>query len=240
MHSEFPEEEKVGTFALSGTTIRRTIAIGWRYLVIGTGLALLLSLVLVFSARSSSVFATTFPLEIPLFAVLGSTGGLMTFASDRTKGVFEYLLAYGVRPRSLFANGLLSTAAMSSIILGSALTVGLSVAAARGVPLTDDVWKAIALYTVPMAYAGGLFTSTVGMIWSSISTPRAGMNSPVGIAPLVGIAPAILILIVAESAPPSEYYYVTAGGAGAIVAIVVLLLAISARLMGRERFLSPL
>jgi hypothetical protein len=225
---------------LAGTTIRRTISIGRIYLIIGVAVSLLLTLIIVVGAHSASAFATTYPLELPLFAVLGSTGGLMTFTSDRTKGVFEYLIAYGVRPRTLFFNGLLSTAAMSSIILGLALVVGLSAASANGVGLSQDLWKAIAFYTIPMSFAGALFTSTVGMLWTAVSTPRSGMNSPVGMAPMIGIAPTILVLIVAESAPRSEFYYITGGAALVIIAVVVVLIALSGQLMGRERFLSPL
>jgi hypothetical protein len=228
-----------GIFALGGTTIRRTIAIGWRYLAIGTGMALLLSILLLFS-KNTSAFTTIFPLEIPLFAVLGATGGLMTFTSDRTKGVFEYLIAYGVRPRSLFADGLLATATMSAIILGLALGVGLGAAASQGLQLSSNLWKALAFYTIPMTFAGGLFISTIGMIWSAVSSPRTGINSPVGLAPMFGVAPTILVLIVAESAPMSEYYFITTGAAAAILVVVIGLLAVSARLMGRERFLSPL
>ncbi|MGA9839847.1 MAG: hypothetical protein WBS16_05355 [Thermoplasmata archaeon] len=228
-----------GTPSLTGTTIRRTIVIGWRYIAIGTAISLILALVLVLG-KNSAAFSTTFPLELPLFATLGSVAGLMTFTSDRTKGVFEYLIAYGIRPRSLFANGLIATAAMGAIILGVSLLVGLGTAAARGIPLTEDLAKAIAFYTVPMGLAGGLFTTTIGMIWSSVSSPRTGLNTPVGMAPMFGIAPTILVLIVAETAPRSEYYYITVGAAGAIIVTVLALLALSARLMGRERFLSPL
>lgn len=225
--------------SLLGTTIRRTFVIGWLYFAIGAGISLVLTLVLLATAHRGTAFVTTFPLEIPLFAVLGSQGGLMTFSSDRTKGVFEYLIAYGVRTRTLFLNGLLSTAAMAGVILGLSLLIGLGVAAAAGVALTEDLWKSVALYTIPMGFAGALFTATVGMTWSSVSTPRSGLNSPVGMAPMVGIAPTVLVLIIAEKVSPSEYYYVTVGAAIAIIAAMVCLLAISARLMGRERFLSP-
>jgi hypothetical protein len=225
--------------SLAATTVRRTLVIGWLYLVIGTAVSLVLATTLLLAGHAKA-FTTVYPLEIPLFAVLGSIGGLMTFTSDRTKGVFEYLIAYGVRSRTLFVNGLLSTIAMTSIILGLALALGLGGASLKGIPLDMDLLKSIALYTVPMSYAGALFTSSVGMIWSSISTPRTGINSPVGMAPMVGIAPTVLVLVVAETAPASEYYYITAGAASAIIVVVLLLLALSARLMGRERFLSPL
>jgi hypothetical protein len=226
--------------SLTWITIRRTAAIGRLYLALGAAISLLLALILLFGSRHSTAFATTFPLEIPLFAVLGSTGGLMTFTSDRTKGVFEYLIAYGIRPRTLFTNGLLSTVAMVAIILGLSLAIGVAAAFASGVMLTEEFAKSVALYTVPMSFAGALFTSTIGMIWSSVSTPRTGINSPVGIAPLVGIAPTVLVLIVAETAPASEFYYITVGAATTIIVAVVALLAMSARLMGRERFLSPI
>ncbi|HEV8050201.1 MAG TPA: hypothetical protein VGP88_06365 [Thermoplasmata archaeon] len=222
------------------TTIRRTLRIGWTYLAIGAFVSLLLTGILLFGVHRGSAFVTTYPLELPIFAVLGSTGGLMTFTSDRTKGVFEYLIAYGVRPRSLFVNGLLATITMASIVLGLALALGLGLAVATGITLTTDFLQTVALYTIPMSLAGALFTSTVGMIWTSISTPRTGMNSPVGLAPMVGIAPTVLVLVVAETLPSSEFYYFTAGAAAAIVLAVVGLLAASARLMGRERFLSPL
>ncbi|MGA7923093.1 MAG: hypothetical protein WCA77_03880 [Thermoplasmata archaeon] len=229
-----------GSPSLAGTTIRRTIIIGRQYLVIGVVISLVLALILLFVARHSTAFSTTFPLEVPLFAVLGSTGGLMTFTSDRTKGVFEYLIAYGVRPQSLFLYGLLSTTAMAAIILGLSLSVGLGAATVSGAALSQDFWKSVGLYTIPMSFAGALFTSTVGMIWSSISSPRTGMNSPVGIAPMVGIAPTVLVLIVAEASPSSDFYYITVGAAVAIIVAVVGLLAMSAKLMGRERFLSPI
>ena len=225
---------------LTWTTIRRTAVVGWRYLAIGTAISLVLALVLLLGAHHASAFVTTFPLEVPLFAVLGSMGGLMTFASDRTKGVFEYLIAYGIPSRTLFLNGLLSTAAMAAIILGLSLLVGLGAATATGAALTEDLWKSIALYTIPMSFAGALFTTTVGMIWASVSTPRTGINSPIGIAPMVGVAPTILVLIVAETVPSGEFYYVTVGAAVAIIGAVLALLVMSARLMGRERFLSPL
>jgi hypothetical protein len=226
--------------SLAATTVRRTIVIGRLYLVIGVGLVIILTLILLFTNKAQMAFPKTFPLEIPLFAVLGSTGGLMTFSSDRTKGVFEYLIAYGVPPRSLFFNGLLSTLAMTSLILSLGLAVGIGGAVARGFVLDQSFFEAIALYSVPMSYAGALFTATIGMIWSAVSTPRTGINSPAGIAPTLGVAPVILVLIVALSAPASEYYYVTTGAALVIIAAVIGLLAMSGKLMGRERFLSPL
>ncbi len=164
----------------------------------------------------------------------------MVFTTDRTKGVFEYLLAYRVRPRNLFVNGLLATAVMTGIILGVTLSVGVGLALERGVSLTQSFWEALAYYTIPMSFAGALVTITVGMIWASVSTPRTGINSPVGIAPIIGIGPTILVLLAAETAPSSDYYYITGGASLGLIVVAVAMLALSARLMSRERFLSNL
>jgi hypothetical protein len=224
--------------SLAFVTVRRGLVAGRLYLAFGTGIVLVLSLVLLRS--KAGVFAVTFPLEVPLFASLGALGGLMLFSSDRSKGVLEYSIAYGVPPGRLFANVLVATVVLASVVLGAALAVGLGAYLATGGPITSDLENALLLYTVPMTYAGSLFSAVAGMVWSSLSTPRAGMNSPTGIAPILSVAPAILVLYLAEAAPRSDYYYITGGASAAIVALALILLAASSRWMDRERYLSPM
>jgi hypothetical protein len=108
----------------------------------------------------------------------------------------------------------------------------------RGVSLTPAFWEALAYYTLPMALAGGFVTSTAGMIWASVSTPRTGINGPIGLAPTIGITPTVLVLIAAEAAPSSDYYYITAGAPLTLILVTLALLALSAKLLSRERILS--
>lgn len=220
-----------------GFTIRRGLVMGRVYLGMGTALSLVLALVLL-RARAG-VFALTFPLEIPLFAVLGSMGGIMLFSGDRSKGVLEYLIAYGIRPPALFANVLLTATVLATVVLGAALAVGLGAYLALGHAFSTDLENALLLYTVPMTYAGVLFSTVSGMVWSTLSTPRSGLNSPAGIAPLLGVAPPVLVLYVAEASPRSQYYYITAGTAAAFLALALVLLVVATSAMGRERYLSP-
>lgn len=226
--------------SLLSVTLRRGLIAGRAYLAIGIVISLVLTTVLLRTARASTVFVATFPLEIPLFATLGALGGMILFVGDRSKGVLEYLISYGVRPRSLFLNSLLTTVVLSTIVMGTALTVGLAGYVATGHSISSDLENSILGYTIPMTYAASLFAATCGVIWSTLSTPRMGLNSPVGVAPLLGVAPPILVLVVAEGVDKSAYYDVTVGASLGFLILVVALLFASSRLMSRERYLSPM
>ncbi len=221
-------------------TLRRGVLAGRIYLGIGVVVSLLLTVVLLRTAHGAVEFVAIFPLEIPLFASLGAMGGLMLFVADRSKGVLEYFISYGVPPRTLFVNSLLVTIVLTTIVLGGSLAVGLAGYRATGNVLSTDLENSLLGYTIPMAYASALFATIGGIIWSSLSTPRAGMNSPIGLAPMLGVAPPVLVLIVAEGVDKSAYYEVTLGAALAFLALVALLLVASSRLMDRERYLSPM
>ena len=226
--------------SVTAITFRRGISAGRFYLAIGLVVSLILTVVLLRNGKGTVAFTTTFPLEIPLFASLGAMGGIMLFVSDRTKGVLEYCISYGMRPGRLFLNYLLTTAGLSTLLLAALLTVGLGGFVATGNSISTDLENTVIGYTIPMTYASSLFAATTGMVWSAVSTPRMGMGSPVGVAPLLGLAPPVIVLLLAETVAKSEYYYVTVGAAVGFILVVFLLLGASARLMGRERYLSPM
>jgi hypothetical protein len=226
-------EDRPVPASLAWITLRRSITQGSRFLLLGTAFSLLLALVLI---RNPAVFAVTYPLEVPLFATLGSMGAILVFS----KGVFEYLISYGIPPERLFGYGLLSAASLASVVLGAALVVGVGGFVSSGGLLTWALEESILFYSIPMTFACALFATIVSMVWSTISSPRAGMNSPIGYAPMLGIGPAVLVLVAAESAPRADYYYVTTGAAVAILALVVVLALASGRFLNRERLLSPM
>ncbi len=226
--------------SLLSITLRRGLVTGRAYLAIGILVSLVLTVALLRTANRSTAFVAVFPLEIPLFASLGAMGGLMLFVGDRSKGVLEYLISYGIRPRSLFVNCLLTTVVLSTLVMGSALLVGLVGFVATGNTISTTLENSILGYTIPMTYACSLLAATSGIIWSTLSSPRTGFNSPAGIAPMLGVAPPILVLVIAEGVDKSAYYYVTVGASVGFLLLVVALLIASSRLMGRERYLSPM
>jgi len=229
--------------SLLSVTIRRASVTGRFFLVYGTAISLLLGILLAHFSGPS--FATSYPLFLPIFGVVGSMGGLVVFTSDRTKGVLEYLLAYGYSPRRLFANVLLTTLVLVSIVVGIGVSVSLGVYFAEGNTVTSTLAIGVGIYAIPMAFACASFASTVGVYWTALSSPRMGINSPVGLIPFVGILPALATIFVitalALSGPLSTTtLLLTLGSALGVVAIFVIVLLVSmGRLLRRERLLSP-
>lgn len=224
-------------------TVRRASVTGRFFLVYGTGISVFLGVLLAHFSGPS--FATSYPLFLPIFGVVGSMGGLTVFTSDRTKGVLEYLIAYGYSPRRLFANVLLTTLVLVSIIVGIGVSVSLGAYFAEGNTVTSTLAISLGVYGVPMTFACAAFASTVGVYWTTLSTPRMGINSPVGLIPFIGILPALATLFaitaVALSGPLSTTtLLLILGSAMGLVAVFVIVLLVSmGRLLRRERFLSP-
>ncbi|MGA7649098.1 MAG: hypothetical protein WBW40_00080 [Thermoplasmata archaeon] len=224
-------------------TVRRASVTGRFYLVNGTAISILLGVLLAHFSGPS--FAISYPLFLPIFGVVGSMGALVVFTSDRTKGVLEYLIAYGYSPRRLFANVLLTTLVLVSIVVGIGVSVSLGVYFAEGRTVTSTLAIGMGIYAIPMTFACAAFASTVGIYWTALSSLRQGINSPVGLIPFIGILPALVTLFVITaiglSGPVSTTnLLLTLGSAMGLVAVFVIVLLVSmGRLLRRERFLSP-
>jgi len=228
--------------SLLTVTVRRASITGRFFLVYGTTISVLLGVVLAFVSGPS--FSSSFPLFMPIFGVVGSMGGLLVFTSDRTKGVLEYLIAYGYSPRRLFANVLLTTLVLVGTVVGLGVSISLGVYLARGHAITNDLVISLGVYAVPMAFACAAFASTVGVYWTTLSSPRQGINSPIGLIPFIGILPALAtlfaVVVLERSGPiPTGTLLLVLGSAIGLVALLVIVLLVSmGRLLRRERFLS--
>jgi len=211
-------------------------------LVIGTAWSVILGVSIAIGGGSG--FASSFPLILPIFGSIAAIGALTVFTSDRAKGVLEYLMAYGISPRRLFTNFIVAALASISIVL--VIAVGASVAAyvALGNRLSTSFLLLLGVYSIPMSYVSGAFATTVGMYWSALSSPREGMNSPLGIAPFFGILPPVAALVLigvfgATIGITSNGFLLVTGAALTLVALTVLyLLANIGHLLRRERLLS--
>ncbi len=239
--SSLPDPD--GPQSLVSITFRRAAKSGRFFLIYGTGLSGLLAISLGYSGGSA--FEVGFPILLPIFVAVGSMGGLQVFSSDRQKGTLEYLMAYGVSPRRLFANILVATIALVTIILSVACAFAVGISLGRGFPLTTTFLELLLAYSLPMSYVASTFAATIGMYWTSLSSPSAGLNSPIGLAPLLGILPPVATLFgltalgVAGQTSATTFLMLAATVLGIVSLTVVLLLALIGRLLRRERLLSP-
>lgn len=226
--------------SLFRATFRRSISLGRVY--IGVGVIYIVVLAVALSATASSSFASSFPIFLPIFSVVGSMGALIVFTNDRTKGVFEYLIAYGISPRKIFGNVLLACLLIETLVLGILLGIGLGIFVAWGHSITIALVEGLLVYSVPMSYASAAFAATVGMFWTSLSSPWSGMSSPIGLVPFIGIAPSLLSLVLVAVLAINGFtdtLAVIAAVVGVVVLLVLTLLSQLERLMPRERLLSP-
>jgi multisubunit Na+/H+ antiporter MnhC subunit len=225
--------------SLLGITVRRSFVIGRIYVVIAIAYVVIFGVVT--GVSSGNAFESVIGLFLPVFAVVGSLGGLTVFTNDRVKGVYEYLLAYGLSPRRLFANVLAASLVLTSIVIGISLAAGLGAFLGSGHALTAGLVEVLGLYALPMSYVCVTFAATVGMYWTSLSSPRMGMSSPVGLMPIVGIAPSLITVVAVTVLAPlgvSELD-ILAGALLATFVVTLSLLSRMSRLMPLERLLSP-
>jgi len=241
-HFASPPAE-AGTTSLGSlfyTNFRRALNFGRIYLIIGMFLPLLFAVQIsaVGGTAGSSILDQIYPLILPVFVVLGSLGALMIFSSDKEKGVYEYLIAYGVDPSTIFWSIIVATMGIVTLVLAVSLVVTIGALFMTGSALSMGFGELILFYTIPLSFAATMFMSMAGMIWSQLTTRVAGVNSPAGIAPLLGIAPVLAVFFAATQVGSGDLLYLVSGVSIAMILAVVMMASVASRKMQRERFLS--
>lgn len=231
--------------SLAYTNFRRAASVGKIYLIMSIAVSVFVSIEFLavgsLGARASgtvpSVVSDLPALILPAFTVIGSFGSLMIFVSDKDKGVYEYLIAYGINTSKIFWSIIIATIGLVSIVLCIDIALNFAVALYSGTLSMRHV-ELLIFYVIPISYAVSIFMSMVGMIWSFLATRRAGINSPVGIISIIGIVPVFAVLLVSLVLPPG-YVVVFAGLVSVALFVAVgIVLRLSSTKMVRERFLS--
>jgi len=220
--------------SLLGVTIRRSFVVGRISLIIGAGMVVFYSAAF---GLGGPLFVSLGTIVLPIFAVTGGLGGLLVFTNDRIKGVLEYLVAYGLSSRRILFNSLVAGFVQVTIILGAGVTAGVTTYLLSGYALTPHLGEVLLAYTFPMSYLTVALMTTLGVFWTSLSSPRSGLNSPLGILPMVGVLPTAAGLIIALALPAHATQILLATEL-VLFLIVVSLLTRTDRLMPTERLLS--
>jgi len=220
--------------SLLGVTVRRAMIVGRISVLVGGGMVAIYSAGFGFGG---ALFLSIGAVVLPIFAVSGGLGGAMVFTNDRMKGVLEYLVAYGVSPRRILMNAILASLAQATVVLLIGVAAGTTTYLISGNTLTWRFPEVMLLYTFPMSYLTVSLMTTVGVFWTSLSSPRTGMNSPLGVLPLLGVAPTAAVLVLALTF--SAYAQQIALAAELVLAVVLVnLLLRTNRLMPTDRMLS--
>ncbi len=221
--------------SLLGVTIRRTLIVGKVTVTVGSVMMAIYAAAFGFGG---SLLISIGSIVMPIFAVSGGLGGVLVFSNDRTKGVLEYLVAYGVSPRRILRNVLVAGMVVVTIVLAIGVGAGLTTYLLSGHTLNLAIAEVFLGYTFPMSYLTVCLMTALGVFWTSLSSPRSGLNSPLGFLPLFGVMPTagglLLALSVGSAAPK-----VLAGLEIAIAVVVLSLFTRADRLMPPERLLSP-
>lgn len=243
------KESGIKPESLMYMNFRRALSYGKIYLFIAIVIAVLygglLTVVLSGVGVSPSVSGVSssevsqIPIVIlPVFAILGSFGSLMVFVSDKDKGVYEYLIAYGIEPSSIFWSIVVASLGLVSIVLAISASSSVIIQLLYHIPISPIFVVLIFFYVIPISYTATAFGNMAGMIWSSLTKRRAGVNSPVGVAPFIGIAPVILVLLLTSFVGATTLILLVGSVSGALLVVVVFMIALANKKMARERFLS--
>jgi len=225
-------------------SFKRAIRFGSIYLILGIALSFFVgisfSAVEAVSADADVPLSISqlFPLMFPIFAVLGSFGGLMVFVSDRTKGVYEYLIAYGVNVYEIFWSTLLASLGLVTIVLGISLTGNIAILLLMGGSMQPALIELLLIYTIPISYASVAFMCMTGMMWSSLTRSIPGVNSPIGICTLLGIGPILAVFVLSSFFIGSSFLLLVGGMTLVLVVLVAVMMGVANKRLNRERLLS--
>ncbi|MGC8516176.1 MAG: hypothetical protein ACP5OC_08615 [Thermoplasmata archaeon] len=220
---------------------------GLLYLLIGIIFPIIVSGILLFSLKSivnsaagSSVVLEMIPSFVPIAATIGCIGVAYLFSTDRSNGVYEYLIATGqIKISDIFLSFSLVTVAVVSLLLAIDIS-GIFVMAYFTAPsLLIKMFEFFAVFSIPVAYISALLSILAMLSWTAMSKVYPGVNAPGGIGSIIGIMPAVVFLIVIiRIIKPSDIILIAGLFSLALLVILILLLMVVIKRMSNETMLA--
>ncbi len=172
---------------------------------------------------------------VPLVAMGGLMAGMPTtllFVHDKENGTLEYLLSMGFDQRDIFRTYL-----SASILLGAPLLVGGGIAASLVDLITSgniSFAATVLICILALGFAAIALTTVLMTAFSALQKQPMGMNQPLGIA----IGAFVLVgAMMAPLAAPADALVFELAIAAVVVAVSLGLLAVTPRLIRREKML---
>lgn len=245
---------------------RRYLSEGKVYVIIGLVLPILLLVIFTFSGSLGKneasrtavkqlaaamglsnpdlyLVAVLYPFIMPVFAIVGSVMAPALYSEDKSNGFYEFVMSSTkIGTKDIFWSIVLTGLAMVLIVIAVifSITVILFIALNGSVPLFFI--RELAIYSVPVAIVASLIVSSVSFLSEAMTKKISFVNSPAGVAPIFGIAIAVIPMVFFETSLSGPVnlnqllevlaVYVS----GAFVAFILLFLVVTRRMV-RERFL---
>lgn len=187
------------------------------------------------------IVSSLIPSMLPLFATIGASGVTYLFSTDRTNGVYEYLIATRkIKVSDIFVAYAIVDVMAVTAVLGVNLLTAYLLMALKAPSILPGFFTLVAIFSVPVAYSSSLISTLAMLTWSSLSKTYPGVNAPGGIGTLIGIVPPLGFLFLTVSSRVLTGNLNLMGGifSGAMVAAFILMLILVTRLMSNERMLS--
>ena len=185
------------------------------------------------------VLDTTYPYLLPFFAVLGSTGATYFFSSDRSSGVYEYLISTSkVRVGQIYLSFIFATVIVSTIIISAGIIFAVSIIYAVGDGIQMFLIKLFLVYSIPLTYVSSMLSSIMILSWASMSKTYQGVNAPGGIGGIIGLIPTLAFLFMHVEIPVQSLYLYSSLYVIAVFAIFLIIFITAARRISNERMIS--
>lgn len=185
-----------------------------------------------------------FPFIMPVFAITGSVMAPALYSEDKSNGFYEFIMSSTrIGTRDIFWSIILTGLAVSLIVLSVIVAVTLTLIQVVNGSVPFFFVRELATYSVPIAIAASLIVSSVSFVSEALTKKISFVNSPAGMAPIIGVIVAVLPLLFFEtqlfSGPVNinGILMVLAAYVAAAFVFFILIFLLTTKRMARERFL---
>ncbi len=187
--------------------------------------------------------AAIYPFIMPVFSIVGSVMAPALYSEDKSNGFYEFIMSSTkIGTRDIFWSIILTGLAMVLIIMAVIFTVTLGMFMVLNGSIPLFFIRELAVYSIPVAIVASLIVSSVSFLSEAMTRRISFVNSPAGVAPIFGIAIALIPLLFFESTLSGPVNLnqllltLAAYVSSAFVAFVILFIIVTKRMV-RERFL---
>lgn len=188
--------------------------------------------------------ALLFPFLMPIFAITGSVMAPALYSEDKSNGFYEFVMSSTrIGPRDIFWSIILTGLAVSLIVLSVIVVATLLLFQIVNGSIPFFFARELLTYSVPIAVVASLIVSSIAFVSEALTKRISFVNSPAGMAPIIGVIIAVIPLLFFETqviggpVDLNKLLLVLAYYVAAAFVFFVFIFYLTTKRMARERFL---